>query len=306
MKWIDACLKSVQHSTIPLTTLVVDNGSTDGTVEFIQREFPWVKLYLSKQNLGFGQGNNLAMAQALQEGASHVFLLNQDAYLERDTLEILMRTADQHPEFGILSPIHANGNGTALDDYFTYFFKRSEIDAWLSAQLLKGDPVPRLIETPFINAAAWLITRACLEKVGGFDPIFFHYGEDDNYAQRVLYKGLKSGISLETVFYHDREKSSTLKPDTEKRIKQEWIILQNKLADLNNPSYRMTALKVGFERVGSLITNLFRFNAAGVRFNAGMLKRMLTQWSSIEQSRKKSASSGYAPHLESFLSMGKD
>src|SRR5690606_31512456 len=58
---------------------------------------------------------------------------------------------------------------------------------------------------PFVNAAGWLLSRNILENIGGFDPIFFHYGEDDNYCQRAQYHGFKIGIVPNAFLLHDRE-----------------------------------------------------------------------------------------------------
>jgi GT2 family glycosyltransferase len=57
----------------------------------------------------------------------------------------------------------------------------------------------------FVNAAAWMMTRECVEKVGGFSPSFFHYGEDDNYTQRLQFHKLKLGVLPTSRIYHDRE-----------------------------------------------------------------------------------------------------
>ena len=91
------------------------NASGDGTVEYIKENYPEIMLIESKENLGFGKGNNLAMRYALDHGCDYVFLLNQDAWLdENDTIEKLVEVAQRHPEYGILSPMHMNINGTGL------------------------------------------------------------------------------------------------------------------------------------------------------------------------------------------------
>jgi GT2 family glycosyltransferase len=62
-----------------------------------------------------------------------------------------------------------------------------------------------LYELPFVNAAAWLIPRKVFFDVGGFDPIFFHYGEDTNYCQRILFHNYKIGVLSQAFILHDRE-----------------------------------------------------------------------------------------------------
>ncbi|MCB0774675.1 MAG: glycosyltransferase, partial [Flavobacteriales bacterium] len=74
--WVHACLGSLRASTLPVQTIVVDNGSTDGTPDLIGSAFPEVELVRTGKNLGFGAANNVGMRMALDRGAGHVFLLN--------------------------------------------------------------------------------------------------------------------------------------------------------------------------------------------------------------------------------------
>ena len=69
--WIDKCLRSVFASTIPSTVVVVDNNSSDNTVDRIQREYPQVLLIKNKDNLGFGRANNVGLAYALHNNFNY-------------------------------------------------------------------------------------------------------------------------------------------------------------------------------------------------------------------------------------------
>ncbi|GAA3571925.1 glycosyltransferase family 2 protein [Snuella lapsa] len=198
MKWIHKCLASCKAYDI----IVVDNNSTDGTVRFIQENYPLVKLIQQTENLGFGAANNIGISYAINEGVDYVFLLNQDAYLQEDAIENLIAIHKKHPEYGILSPLQFNGNGSSFDRNFSYFLaydknKQFYFDAVINNL---GD----IYEVPFVNAASWLISRSTIKLIGGFDPIFFHYGEDDNYCQRVIYNKLKIGVVPSSVVWHDR------------------------------------------------------------------------------------------------------
>jgi len=200
MAWLAQCLGQCDNYPV----IVVDNGSTDGTVAFIEENFPKVQVLVQKTNLGFGQANNLGIKKALEDGADSVFLLNQDAYLEKRCVESLIAVQEQNPQYGVLSPVHFNGIGTALDEKFLLYLRRYEVDELLlfdafSAQFGTAYPID------FVNAAAWLISKSCLEVVGGFDPLFFHYGEDRNYCQRVAYHEFKVGIVPAGIVFHDRE-----------------------------------------------------------------------------------------------------
>ena len=206
LQWIEKCLVSTNGYNV----VVVDNNSSDRTVEFIISKFPKVKILKQKQNLGFGQANNIGISYAINKGAEKVFLLNQDAYIAGNSLKKLIATMDCNREFGILSPIHLNGKGTKLDENFSYYLNYSNNSYFFSDHVLNNSK-KNIYQVPFINAAGWLISRECLNIVGGFDPIFFHYGEDDNYCQRLSYHGFKIGVVPETKLLHDRENRSETK-----------------------------------------------------------------------------------------------
>lgn len=108
MKWIEKCLNSIRHSTYPVTVYVVDNKSTDKTPDFIERTFPEVKLTRSDKNLGFGKANNLAILQAYNEGNEYFFLLNQDAYIQPNTVAELLKVTSSNNDYYIVSPTHLN------------------------------------------------------------------------------------------------------------------------------------------------------------------------------------------------------
>ena len=199
--WLNACLQSVFNSTIPLEVIVVDNYSNDTTTKIINA---YQNLILLQQgsNLGFGIANNIGISYALQKGADYVFLLNQDAYLESNTIENLIKVYQSHEDFGILSPLHLNGNGSALDQNFSNYIQKN---ITLLYDALKHEYTINVYDVPFINAAGWLISKTTLTSIGGFDPIFKHYGEDVNYCQRLIYHGFKIGIVPNAILYHDRE-----------------------------------------------------------------------------------------------------
>lgn len=204
MQWVDRCLGSLRESQLPVRTIVVDNRSTDGTPEHIAQHFPEVELIRTERNLGFGQANNRGMRIALDRGDDHVFLLNQDSYVQRNTIGRLVEFAEAEPSYGILSPLHLNGRGDALDWEFSHFIVPPRCpNIYSDLALRRADG--KVYEAEFVNAAAWLITRRCMLTVGGFNPTFFHYSEDDNYLHRLHYHGFRSGIVPEVFMHHDRE-----------------------------------------------------------------------------------------------------
>jgi len=130
-----------------------------------------------------------------------VFLLNQDAVVENDTIEKLVKVARENPEFGIFSPLHLNGDGSEIDQNVIDYLLRGNRMFFNDLFFHNLQPVYKL---PYINAAAWLMARKCIEAVGKFDPLFFMYGEDNDYSFRVLKSGFKIGLVPDAKIYHKR------------------------------------------------------------------------------------------------------
>jgi GT2 family glycosyltransferase len=202
IKWLDKCFGSLRRADYPLKTIVVDNGSTDGTVVALQSKYPEVEIIQPERNLGFGKGNNVGMQRALSYGADFVFLLNQDAYLFKGSLRNLLEQFEKNPRAGILSPIHFSGDERNLDFGF-YKYASPQDTPYLLAALLENEKLP-LYESKFINAAAWVIRASVMRDVGFFHPIFDHYGEDREYVVRLQKANYKVYVYTGLSIVHDR------------------------------------------------------------------------------------------------------
>ena len=219
LKWLDKCFGSLIGSSLPVNIIAIDNASTDGTPEYIRKHFPEVDLIENKENLGFGQANNIGIRKAYDAGADYVFLLNQDAWVEKDTIEKLVEVAEKNPEFGIVSPMHLYGAGDKLDFNFSNWIGPNYCKGFYS-DLFLNKIEDRIYKTDYVNAAAWLLSRKCVETVGGFNPLFFVYGEDDNYLQRTHYHKLQVGVYPFAKILHDRE---------EKELHEAFVVHEKKL-----------------------------------------------------------------------------
>ena len=119
--WIERCLSSIRDSDYPSDLVVIDNASTDRTVSIIAERYRWIRLVRSRKNLGFGQANNIGMRMALEENYDYVFLVNQDAWIEPNTVGTLVGLAEKYPDYGVLSPVHLDGKGEHLDGSFAKY-----------------------------------------------------------------------------------------------------------------------------------------------------------------------------------------
>lgn len=199
--WIKQCLSSLLASDLPTKIIVVDNNSTDTTCETIEKQFPEVELVRQNENLGFGKANNVGLKQAISKNADYVFLLNQDAWIRKDTIAKLVVCHEANLDYGIISPIQLNANNQ-LDTKFEGYLSTAITPGYIMD--FESNNLKELYSTKFVNAAAWLLPRNTLEIVGRFNPIFFHYGEDDEYLNRCRYHNLEIGICTTTSITHDR------------------------------------------------------------------------------------------------------
>ncbi len=203
-RWIQKCLEHLYRSSMPTHVVLVDNCSTDDTVKIIEENFgdKSYMLFKTAKNFGFGGGNNIGIEYALKAGADHIFLLNQDAYVEPGCIEKLVQALEQHKDYGILSPLQLDSSGQQLDHAFKKYMLASVAEAEIK-KIIK-DRNCDIIPARFVNAAAWLIPVPALRKTGLFHPAFAHYGEDNHYCSRMQYHGYKTGIDCEAAVIHDR------------------------------------------------------------------------------------------------------
>lgn len=207
MQWITKCIRSAMESEIPLDLFIIDNKSTDDTVQYIKKNFPSITLVQNNANLGFGAANNIGLQYALDHNYSYVYLLNQDAWIKPNTIRLLIDANKTAPQYGILSPMQMQSNEKDLDKNFNVAF---------SSAIQKGP----LLLVKNVMAAHWLISRKCLLQVGGFSPTFHHYGEDDNYCDRARRKGFKIGIVENAIAVHDRSSRTS---NAQKRLYESYV-----------------------------------------------------------------------------------
>lgn len=234
--WIEKCIESLINSSLKTKIIFIDNGSNDGTQEII-KSFEEVQFIQSEENLGFGKANNLGIKLALEQGADYLFLLNQDAWIEKNTLSELLKVAEIDKSFGIISPLHLNGSGTGLDKLFSHCIAPSihNLDHYYFSDLTVKQ-VKEFYQVPFINAAAWLLPKNTIKKVGFFDKLFYHYGEDINYCQRLTYHDLKIVFVPDAKIFHDREARDLKIKNGTIEIKRK---LKIELANVNIPKNKI-------------------------------------------------------------------
>ena len=287
-QWYDRCFQSLRASSIPVQIIVVDNASNDGSVDYIRTYYPEVHIIESSVNLGFGQANNKGIRFALDQGCEYVFLLNQDAWVDRDSILTLINIHQSNPQFGILSPMHLTPDRAHIEKGVLTYVDDFKITERTLMEDLYFDRLGDIYETLYINAAAWLIDRRTLDIVGGFDPLFFQYGEDDNYMRRVIYHGLKIGICPKSQVVHDCDNRGVRVYTSEEQERRRLLPLLIRFTDItNNESLR----KYLFYLLRKVMVSFIKGNkklATNYRNDFIFLKRM-------RRSIKKSVSTNLIP-----------
>ncbi len=204
MKWADKCFSSLRKSSVPVQVIVIDNCSEDGTQEYIQNNFPEVNFIQNQENLGFGKANNIGIEIAYKNGADFFYLMNQDAWIYENSIQKLLDVYETHPqknEIGILSPMHLDGSEKKLDIFLDKYISQNFETRMISDFYLNS--IKPYYEISFINAAHWFIPKDTIEKVGGFNPYFFHYGEDNEYVNRLHFHQKKILLCTNSKVVHD-------------------------------------------------------------------------------------------------------
>lgn len=199
-RFLKECLASLREQTFKnFESILVDNGSTDGSVEYVRREFPEVRVVALNHNAGFAGGNNVGIRASTGE---YVALLNNDTRAHPRWLESLKTTLDTHPEIGFCaSKIVLYDRPDIIDSAGDLFYScgvgekrgRSQKD---DERFAKSMPVFGAC------AAAALYRREMLEDIGLFDEDFFAYAEDVDLSFRAQLAGYQCLYVPEAVVYH--------------------------------------------------------------------------------------------------------
>ncbi|MEW5718116.1 MAG: glycosyltransferase family 2 protein [Chloroflexota bacterium] len=178
--------------------IVVDNASSDHTVEMLRAEFPDVRVIANSENAGFTRANNQALA--LAQGR-YLFLLNPDAELRAGALHALYDYAETHPRVGIIGPRLYYGDGSLQSSrrrfptLATAFLESTKLQQWfprnraLTHYYMRDTRDDATQEADWINGAAMFVRRAVYDQIGGLDEAFFMYSEELDWCYRAKRAG---------------------------------------------------------------------------------------------------------------------
>lgn len=205
------CLRELTSALEGLSAEVwlVDNGSSDGSIAAIRKEFPEVHLLDAGKNLGFGAANNAAMQQAR---GNYFLLINSDAFPKPGSIAKLVSHLEIHPKSGVVGPRLLNEDGSLQQSCFRF---PSPLQAWLENlwltvlfhdHRLLGDyrfwRHDKTRHVDFVIGACLLVRRSVYETVGGFDERFFMYQEEADWQKRMHSAGWEVSFIPEAEVTH--------------------------------------------------------------------------------------------------------
>ena len=216
--YLEQCLNSVCKAVgnVPSAeVIVVDNASSDGSVEYIKERFPDINLIASDKNLGFARANNLAIRQSKGE---YVLLLNPDTIVAENTFAHFVDFMDNHPDAGACGAYMLHTDGTfalesrrGLPTPFVAFCKMSGLTSMFPKSHLFGRYYMRYLNENEINpieivsGAYMFLRREALDKAGLLDEDFFMYGEDIDLSYRIMKGGYQNYFVPSPILHYKGE-----------------------------------------------------------------------------------------------------
>jgi N-acetylglucosaminyl-diphospho-decaprenol L-rhamnosyltransferase len=195
LPWIEQSLESVRA----VETVVVDNGSTDGTVDIVRELFPDMAV-IEQDNSGLAAGWNAGMAAA---SGRYFLILNADAWMTEGSLARLVEFADSRPDAAVIGPRLSNPDGTLQRSVrgvptlwrlaTEYFFLRklAPRSRLLNAFYAGGFGHDEVRDVEVVMGACMLVRRAAVEQVGPLDEAFFLFSEETDWCRRFTEAGWK-------------------------------------------------------------------------------------------------------------------
>ncbi|MGN6797388.1 MAG: glycosyltransferase [Gaiellaceae bacterium] len=195
LPWLERCLDSVRGRDL----VVVDHGSTDGTLELVREQYPEARI-VEQANKGMGGGNNAGMQVAT---GRYFFLLNSDAWVVGDGLDRLVAHADAHPDAAVVGPRLRNVDGTLqrsvraeptlwrLATEYLFIRKLAPNTRLLNPLYVGGFDHDEETEADWLYGPALLVRRDAVDAVGMFDEAFFMFSEEVDWMTRFREAGWK-------------------------------------------------------------------------------------------------------------------
>jgi len=198
-RWIEACVAALSETRYDnFRVVLVDNGSSDNSVELIRSGFPQVQIIANGGNLGFSEGNNAGIREALASNADYVVLLNPDTKVRPEWLSELMAVAETSQNLGVLGAVQLE-------------YDSLEFNSWTrnaAGEFLEELKVPESardwIPMEWVEGSCFAVRRKVFEVAGLLDPIYFAFYEEIDFCRRAACLGYKVALVPRSRVHHHR------------------------------------------------------------------------------------------------------
>jgi GT2 family glycosyltransferase len=182
------CLISLKKiSYTPVEIILVDNASTDKTISFVKKHYPYIRLVQNKSNLGFCEGNNQGFKKAK---GKYILFLNNDCEVTKHVLSVLVSVLERDKEVGAVQPkIRQLIKKDKLDACASYLTMTGFLYHYGYSQQQKKKQYNKKLEIYSVKGACFLARREVVKKVGLFDEAYFAYFEETDFCHRVWLAG---------------------------------------------------------------------------------------------------------------------
>jgi GT2 family glycosyltransferase len=185
-----ACLTSLAESTYPrVHTMVLDNASTDGSVEAIVSNFPGIEIVHLGENLGYAGNNNVGIALAMERGADWVLVLNEDTILAPECIQRLVDTGESDALAGMVGPLVLHADEPGVIQSAGGFLTRRWDAVHIGQNQDKDGQFTEPRNVDWLSGCALLVRRQMIESVGMLDEQFFYYWEEVDWCLRSRSRG---------------------------------------------------------------------------------------------------------------------
>lgn len=210
LDYTQACLNSLRKLDFPdYKIFLVDNGSENQEGSRLKNAFPELELIENSENIGFTGGNNVGIRVALEQGFTHLLLLNNDTLVEPDFLGEMMRKFQQNPDLGVVQPLIL-----FLNDPKKIWSAGGKWVPSLSRAISLGDREPLVDYRVKSSTLDWatgccmLISREAVLAVGLLNDQYFAYFEDVEWSLRFRKAGFGIALAEKAIIYHEAGASS--------------------------------------------------------------------------------------------------
>lgn len=200
-KWLQQLLPSLKKITYkPLEVIVVNNGSTDDSAEYIKKSHSYIKILELKKNVGYAGGNNRGVKSAT---GKYILLMNNDTLVTNDFVAPLVKAMEKDNTIGMLQPqIRSLIDRDALDSVGSYLTSTGFLYHYGYLKSYKGEKYQKQMPVYSIKGACFIMRKNDYMRLGGFDEDFICYVEETDFCHRVWLSGKKVFYFPDSYMYH--------------------------------------------------------------------------------------------------------